>query len=206
MTLRIITAVALTACLAASTFTTASAQCTTPNPGYGPAPLPQPAPLYFGVRAKTVPVDTSAAVETFTTSKYTTRVAPGYGEAVYGQMIVGIAPDSAAYHAGLEVGDVIIDANGIPMDSGQNLVQAVQSSGGYLEMKVLDVNSNQIVWVVADFGGGGGQVGGPDTGIIETARSGRTQQNQRTAKVSNRLRTQVQMFQTPGRRPPTRRR
>ena len=80
---------------------------------------------------------------------YQTRVAPGYGSTVYGQRINQIVPNSPAFHAGLEPGDIILDANGTPMDSREDLIAAIQNSQGYLEMKVVDRNTGGIQWVVA---------------------------------------------------------
>ncbi len=113
--------------------------------------MPQPQTYRLGVQARTVTVDGSTPIEA-SNQRVGVRVAPGYGEAVYGQLIVSVAPDSPAYHAGLEPGDIIVDANGVPMDNGQNLSYAVQNSGGRLEMKVVDVRTNQLTWVVAIVG------------------------------------------------------
>ena len=71
------------------------------------------------------------------------------GQTVYGQRINTVVPHSPAYHAGLEPGDIIADANGRAMDSPHALRMAIQQSQGYLEMKVLDSRTGRLTWVVA---------------------------------------------------------
>ena len=108
--------------------------------------------LLLGVYTSTVPVDIYGGGQQPATgpSDVGVRVVPGYGDTVYGQRINQVVPNSPAFHAGLEPGDVIVDANGVPMDSKQDLVAAIQASQGYLEMKVVDARSGQLVWVVAE--------------------------------------------------------
>jgi membrane-associated protease RseP (regulator of RpoE activity) len=98
---------------------------------------------------------------------------PGYGEQVYGQRINRIVPNSPAFHAGLEAGDVIINANGYAMDSRQQLQAAINTSQGYLEMQVLDSRSHQLVWVVAQTDSQGG---GPLAAARPQSFSGRNAQ------------------------------
>ncbi len=131
-------------------------QCQTrcPNPVTDPYPMPQPTGYFLGVYTSTVPVDiyggSGEEQPVAASSDNRAFVVPGYGDAVYGQRINKIVPNSPAFHAGLEPGDIIVDANGLPMDSKEDLVAAVQASAGYLEMKVLDGRSGNLVWVVAE--------------------------------------------------------
>ena len=124
-------------------------RCTNPNPY--PTPQPVPSGHFLGVYTSTVPVDlgNTGSQPMARSNRIETRVVPGYGESVYGQRINQIVPNSPAFHAGLEPGDIILDANGYPMDSKQDLSAAIQASQGYLEMKVLDGRSGQLMWVVA---------------------------------------------------------
>lgn len=82
-------------------------------------------------------------------SRVGVRVAPGAGQDVYGMRINRIVPNSPAQYAGLEPGDIILDANGYPMDSRNDLQYAINTSQGILEMKVLDGRTGRLVWVVA---------------------------------------------------------
>ncbi|MEX0937843.1 MAG: PDZ domain-containing protein [Pirellulales bacterium] len=132
--------------------------CPTPNPYPQPQPQPWPVPepqpqpqpvpasYFLGVYTSTVPVGQGGAVA----SGPQVRVVPGYEQQVYGQRVNNIVPNSPAFHAGLEPGDVIINANGYSMDSDQHLRAAIADSQGYLEMQILDSRSGQIVLVVAE--------------------------------------------------------
>ena len=102
----------------------------------------------LGVRTSTVEVDVALTSRRSTGPQ--TRVVDGYGEAVYGQRVDQIAPGSAAFDAGLEVGDVLVNANGYPMDEPALLDEAVEFSEGYMEMQVVDVRSGNLSWVVAE--------------------------------------------------------
>jgi S1-C subfamily serine protease len=119
-----------------------------PQPWPVPEPQPQPVPAsyFLGVYTSTVPVGQGGAVS----SGPQVRVVPGYEQQVYGQRVNSIVPNSPAFHAGLEPGDIIVNANGYSMDSDQHLRAAIADSQGYLEMQVLDSRSGQIVLVVAE--------------------------------------------------------
>ena len=124
------------------------------NPGFGPI-LPPPAVsdgYFLGVTVSTVEIDVVGGGIDIgePDSGPVVAVAPGYGEAVYGQRINTIVPNSPAFHAGLEPGDILIDANGFPMDSLADLQHSINTSEGILEMKVLDSRSGNMVWVVAE--------------------------------------------------------
>ncbi len=121
-----------------------------PHPPVCPTPSPSFGSYFLGVYTSTVPVENQGGIGPVAASGgYQTRVAPGYGSTVYGQRINQIVPNSPAFHAGLEPGDIILDANGTPMDSREDLIAAIQNSQGYLEMKVVDRNTGGIQWVVA---------------------------------------------------------
>ena len=121
-----------------------------------PDPGARSADYFLGVYTSTVPLDNfGGGIDPVqqpmaATSRAEVRVVPGYGETVYGQRINQVVPNSPAFHAGLEPGDIIVDANGVPTESKQDLVAAIQGSQGYLEMKVLDGRSGQLVWVAAE--------------------------------------------------------
>ncbi len=117
-----------------------------PAPTPLPGPYPQPSTYFLGVYTSTVPVDQGGSLP----DGPQLQVVPGYGQQVYGQRVNQIVPNSPAFHAGLEEGDIILHANGYPMDSRQQLQAAIDTSEGYLEMQVRDARSGQIVWVVAE--------------------------------------------------------
>jgi membrane-associated protease RseP (regulator of RpoE activity) len=173
--------------------------CPFPVPQPQPQPLPQPVGYQLGVTARTVPVEGGQPVEAFR-QEVGVRVAPGYGQTVYGQMVLSVVPDSPAYHAGLEPGDIIVDANGIPMDNGQNLQSAIRNSNGRVEMKVLDVRTNNITWVVAIVG----QPAIDNGGVIEAASQVRGGQPAVVPFTSARLKSNSATTTTtlPDRRPP----
>lgn len=118
--------------------------------------LPGPGPVtdgyFLGVKVSTVPVDLygGGGGGGGEESGPVTMVVPGAGETVYGQRINYIVPNSPAYNAGLEEGDILLDANGYPMDSLDDLQYAISTSEGILEMKVLDYRSGQLLWVIAE--------------------------------------------------------
>lgn len=135
----------------------ASAQGLKCYPGPGPVGPIQPPPVvsdgyFLGVTVSTVEVDVVGGGIDIgePDSGPVAFVAPGYGEAVYGQRINTIVPNSPAFHAGLEPGDILIDGNGFPMDSLADLQHAINTSEGILEMKVLDNRSGNLMWVVAE--------------------------------------------------------
>lgn len=181
---------------------------------------PQPQPVdpgpvtsgyFLGVYTSTVPV--SGPVGGQPGGGPVAMVVPGYGETVYGQRIDQIVPNSPAYHAGLEPGDIIVSANGRAMDSKQDLIAAIQSSQGYLEMQVQDINTGQLQWVVAE-------TGAPGQGPVLTSRNqsndsprvnppsynlGRNRNLRQTAEqFTDQVRSTVEQFG--GRRPPVGRR
>lgn len=120
-----------------------------------PVPLPGPPAVdgyFLGVTVSTVPVDLYGGGGDGGDDSGTpvTFVVPGAGETVYGQRINSVVPNSPAFYAGLEPGDILIDANGYPMDTLDDLHYAINTSEGILEMKVLDGRSGQLLWVVAE--------------------------------------------------------
>ncbi len=178
-----------------------------PGPVVNPNPAPQPYPssYFLGVYTTTVAVDRGGAVP----SGPQVRVVPGYGEQVYGQRIDRIVANSPAFHAGLEPGDTIINANGYAMDNREQLQAAIDNSRGYLEMQVLDGRTSQIVWVVAETQaqGGGPLVTRTQTGFNGSSRmaqpSGSTSSFTRSSAATNSMSAPQG---TGGRRAPVRRR
>ena len=46
-----------------------------------------------------------------------------------GMKVIGVHPDSPAQKAGIEVGDVIVAANGVPITGAESLSAVVRKSG-----------------------------------------------------------------------------
>ncbi len=190
----------------------------TPYPLPGPLPSPQPAPsgYFLGVYTSTVAV--SMPVVAPADGGLQTYVVPGYGEQAYGQRINNIVPNSPAFHAGLEPGDILVNANGIALDSDEILRAAIAQSEGYLEMQLLDSRSGQLLWVVAETDSQNSIPAVASSSNLKTARTAfKTKNNQRapSAKAGTRGRsTHGAVMSLPGmvsqpgngsRRPPVRR-
>jgi membrane-associated protease RseP (regulator of RpoE activity) len=173
--------------------------------------MPVPTGYFLGVTTTTVPVGQGVGQQPVysTQGGSQTRVAPGYGQPVDGQLVTRVIPNSPAFHAGLEVGDILLDANGYPLDSREDLIAAIQNSQGYLEIKVIDGRTNQLAWVVA-------RTGATDPTPVFGTRNqdsvnGPHQDRLRPALRTG-LRDSIQTFNAPlnletgGRRPPIARR
>ncbi len=172
MSLSIFRCVALTALLSLTAVTASAQTCGTPSWGGNPGWNPAPAQYFLGVQVQTVNVGQSGWTGggqgagpisgPMMQGGVSTRIAPGYGQTVYGQRVAYVTPNSPAFHAGLEVGDIILDANGAPMDSSSDLRRAISNSRGYMQMKVIDVRTRQISWVVANVGQSTNPIGAPN--------------------------------------------
>ena len=191
----------------------------TPYPLPGPLPSPQPAPssYFLGVYTSTVAVSMPGGGATDGGPQ--AYVVPGYGEQAYGQRINNIVPNSPAFHAGLEPGDILINANGIALDSDEILRAAIAQSEGYMEMQVLDSRSGQLLWVVAETDSQNSVPAFASSSNLNTARTAfKTKGNQRapSAKagtpgrsMQKRITPTPRQLSQPGngnRRPPVRRR
>jgi S1-C subfamily serine protease len=91
-------------------------------------------------------------------------VNPGQGgyPSQYGLMITGLTPGGAAQRAGLEIGDIIVSANGQPTPNVQMLRYVLNSSNGYVNLNVRNVRPpHAYVQVPAYLGGGGFPIGQP---------------------------------------------
>jgi hypothetical protein len=64
-----------------------------------------------------------------------------------GLQIVQIVPNSAAQRAGLAIGDVILEANGEPTRSPQDLRQVVSKSGGSLKLTIRNMRTAKRVTI-----------------------------------------------------------
>jgi membrane-associated protease RseP (regulator of RpoE activity) len=191
----------------------------TPYPLPGPLPSPQPAPssYFLGVYTSTVAVGIPGGEATGEGPQ--AYVVPGYGEQAYGQRINSIVSNSPAFHAGLEPGDILVNANGIALDSDEILRAAIAQSEGYMEMQVLDSRSGALVWVVAETDPQNSVPAVASSSNLNTARTAfKTKSNQRapSAKAGTRgrsvqgavksLPSKVSQPGNGSRRPPVRRR
>jgi len=61
--------------------------------------------------------------------------------------VTSVEPDSPAAVAGLEVGDVLVKANGVPLTEPEQLVSALRKSDGILTLAVRDVRTGREVSV-----------------------------------------------------------
>jgi membrane-associated protease RseP (regulator of RpoE activity) len=164
-----------------------------PRPEPMPYPLPYPAPApttyFLGVYTSTVAVSMPGGGAVDGPQAY---VVPGYGEQVFGQRVNKIVPNSPAFHAGLEPGDILVNANGIALDSDELLRAAIAESEGYLEMQVLGSRSGQLVWVIAETDPQNPMPAFASSSNLNTARTAfTTKSNQRTgtAKAGSRGRS-----------------
>jgi membrane-associated protease RseP (regulator of RpoE activity) len=189
-----------------------------PEPGFRPLPAPAPAPAsyFLGVYTSTVAVSLPGGGAADGPQAY---VVPGYGEQVYGQRINNIVPNSPAFHAGLEPGDILVNANGIALDSDEILRGAIAESEGYMELQVLDSRSGALVWVVAETDPQSSVPMVASSGNLNAARKAfKTKSSQRTVSTkagatsrliqgsAKTLPRQVQQTNGGDRRPPVRRR
>jgi membrane-associated protease RseP (regulator of RpoE activity) len=162
-----------------------------PIPLPGPLPSPEPAPVsyFLGVYTSTVAISLPGAGPVDGGPQ--AYVVPGYGEPVYGQRINRIVPNSPAFHAGLEPGDVVVNANGTAMESEEILRAAIATSEGYMELQVLDSRSGQLVWVVAETD--------PQNSVPMVASSSNLNAARKAFKTKSSQRTQFTKAGTPSR-------
>ncbi|MFV2065483.1 MAG: hypothetical protein ACC645_00775 [Pirellulales bacterium] len=76
------------------------------------------------------------------------QVVPVQSHPLHGLRIDAFTPHSAADHGGLEPGDVLITANGRPMNCKQDLRLAVLSSQGHLQLLVIKGRTGETVTMV----------------------------------------------------------
>jgi membrane-associated protease RseP (regulator of RpoE activity) len=188
-----------------------------PIPLPGPVPSPAPSSYFLGVYTSTVAISLPGAGPVDGGPQ--AYVVPGYGEPVYGQRINQIVPNSPAFHAGLEPGDTVVNANGMAMESEEILRAAIAQSQGYMELQVLDSRNGQLVWVVAETDAQNSVPMVATSGNLNAARKAfKTKSNQQvsSAGTGTRNRTmqgptkslprQVPQTSSGDRRPPVRRR
>jgi S1-C subfamily serine protease len=141
-----------------------------PNPGPGPAPGPFPPPVPppfpdpgFGPLPYTLGVATQLTAVSNPNQVYAAPV-PGQPaprltlRPLYGLRVTQVVPGGAAQRSGIELGDTIMSANGIPMSDSNALRRVIASSGGALNLIVRDVRNPGVdvpVYVVLDASGGG---------------------------------------------------
>ncbi|MEW4569475.1 PDZ domain-containing protein [Tautonia sp. JC769] len=142
-----------------------------PAPGPAPAPGPFPPPVPpqppfpdpgFGPLPYTLGVATQLTAVANTNQVY---AAPAPGESsprlamrpTYGLRVTQVVPGGAAQRSGIELGDTIMSANGVPMSDSNALRRVIASSGGALNLIVRDVRRPGVdvpVYVVLDASGG----------------------------------------------------
>jgi S1-C subfamily serine protease len=70
-----------------------------------------------------------------------------------GMKVIGVHPDSPAQKAGIEVGDVIVAANGVPITGAESLSAVVRKSGATLSLSVRDTRTGKDTAVEVKLGG-----------------------------------------------------
>ena len=60
-----------------------------------------------------------------------------------GLQIIQVAVGSAAHRAGLEAGDILLEANGEPIRSQEDLLRVISRSGGSLRLTIRDVRTGR---------------------------------------------------------------
>jgi S1-C subfamily serine protease len=76
-----------------------------------------------------------------------------------GMKVVGVEPDSLAQKAGIEVGDVIVAANGVPVTGAEALSAVLHKSGATLALTIRDTRTGRDVPVEV-------KLGVPDAGSL----------------------------------------
>jgi serine protease Do len=90
-----------------------------------------------------------------------------------GMKVIGVHPDSPAQKAGIEVGDVIVAANGVPITGAESLSAVVRKSGASLSLSVRDTRTGKDTPVEVKLGGEeSGTVGGAPVEAPRTAGAG----------------------------------
>ncbi len=101
-----------------------------PAPNAAPAPAPASGRRSLGISAEAVTVGQRTAMR-----------------------VVDVDPDSPAGKAGLEKGDVIVEANGAAVTGVEQLAAALRKSGPKLELVVRDTRTGRDTPVTVDLGG-----------------------------------------------------
>ncbi|MEW4570888.1 PDZ domain-containing protein [Tautonia sp. JC769] len=136
-------------------------------------PAPQPAPAYIqpapppsngytlGVYTQVVPVPSFGAPGGGPALAYV-NPGQGGGPSQYGLMITSLTPGGAAHRAGLEVGDIIVSANGQPTPNVDWLRWMLNNSNGYVNLTVRNVRPpHNFVQVPVSLVGVGFPIGQP---------------------------------------------
>jgi S1-C subfamily serine protease len=63
-----------------------------------------------------------------------------------GVMIDGLVSGGAAERIGLEVGDIIISIDGRPIEDTSDLYRALQRSGGFARLRIINVRDDSLVY------------------------------------------------------------
>ena len=113
------------------------------NNGGGFPPNPGPVNYILGINMTPVPLGSVAAAPAAGANPYV-ALRPNYG-----LQVTGVTPGSAAAVAGLEVGDTIVNANGIATGTIQEFRSAIANSNGSLRMTVRNVRDGNYVTVDA---------------------------------------------------------
>jgi S1-C subfamily serine protease len=61
-----------------------------------------------------------------------------------GLQITQVAPGETAPRAGLEAGDILLEANGEPLRSQEDLLRVISRSGGSLRLTIRDVRTGRL--------------------------------------------------------------
>ena len=90
--------------------------------------------------------------------------------------VTSVSPNSPAAQAGIEVGDVLVTANGADVTSPAELAEQVRTTGSTLKLTVRDVRTDKNVPVEVDLGGQGG--------VMRDARSTANRSSGMTTEVA----------------------
>lgn len=120
-----------------------------------PMPAPQPTGSYFlGVYTSCVPLPyNNGPMGPVAMNQPRVQIAPSVtplpSPVRYGQRVNSVVPGSPAAQIGLEPGDILVTGNNIPLSSKQSLLRAINSSGGYLQLQVINVRTGQMTPLTA---------------------------------------------------------
>ena len=127
-----------------------------PNPGSG---------KFLGVNTRLVQLGNHGGGGSGPVRMVVPNPGGGGGSGSWGAKITRVHMNTPAKRAGLECDDIIVQADNTFIQNENSLRNAIQNSGRYMDLQVINKRNGQIVPVQVDFGYGHGGGGGGGGGI-----------------------------------------